>query len=67
MGFPMAGHLAKQDTRYGLQPHVSKAEAWVKEFGGKAAKTPRGSRLGRQHRILLCRQRRRPAQRRAGR
>ncbi|MDH0864936.1 NAD(P)-dependent oxidoreductase [Mitsuaria sp. GD03876] len=42
MGFPMAGHLAKagqQVTVYNRSP--AKAQAWVAEFGGQAAPTPR--------------------------
>jgi hypothetical protein len=41
MGFPMAGHLAlagHQVTVYNRS--APKREAWVKEFGGKAAATP---------------------------
>jgi len=42
MGFPMAGHLAKaghQVTVYNRK--AAKAHAWVAEFGGRAAATPR--------------------------
>ena len=42
MGYPMAGHLAKkgghQLTVYNR--NSAKAEAWVKEYGGKSAPTP---------------------------
>src|SRR6476646_3451114 len=42
MGYPMAGHLAKkgghQLTVYNR--NSAKAEAWVKEYGGKTAPTP---------------------------
>jgi 3-hydroxyisobutyrate dehydrogenase len=42
MGYPMAGHLAKKGghdlTVYNR--NGAKAEAWVKEYGGKAAPTP---------------------------
>ena len=42
MGYPMAGHLAKkgghQVTVYNR--NSAKAEAWVKEYGGKSAPTP---------------------------
>jgi 3-hydroxyisobutyrate dehydrogenase-like beta-hydroxyacid dehydrogenase len=42
MGYPMAGHLAKkgghQLTVYNR--NGAKAEAWVKEYGGKTAPTP---------------------------
>lgn len=42
MGFPMAGHLARAGhtvTVYNRTP--AKAEAWVAEFGGASAPTPR--------------------------
>lgn len=42
MGLPMAGHLAKaghQVTVYNR--NAQKAQAWVSEFGGRAAATPR--------------------------
>ena len=42
MGYPMAGHLARaghQVTVYNRTP--AKAQAWVQEFGGSAAPTPR--------------------------
>lgn len=42
MGFPMAGHLTRaghQVTVYNRSP--AKARAWVAEFGGHAAATPR--------------------------
>ena len=47
MGFPMAGHLAKaghQVTVYNRTP--AKAQAWVAEFGGRAAATPREAVAG---------------------
>jgi 3-hydroxyisobutyrate dehydrogenase/2-hydroxy-3-oxopropionate reductase len=47
MGFPMAGHLAKaghEVTVYNRSP--AKAQAWVAEFGGKAAATPREAAAG---------------------
>ena len=47
MGFPMAGHLARaghQVTVYNRTP--SKAQAWVTEFGGQAAATPREAAAG---------------------
>lgn len=42
MGYPMAGHLARaghQVTVYNRSP--AKAQAWVAEYGGAAAPTPR--------------------------
>jgi 3-hydroxyisobutyrate dehydrogenase/2-hydroxy-3-oxopropionate reductase len=47
MGFPMAGHLARaghQVTVYNRSP--AKAQAWVAEFGGRAAATPREAAAG---------------------
>ena len=47
MGFPMAGHLAKaghQVTVYNRT--ATKAQAWVAEFGGHAAPTPREAVTG---------------------
>ena len=53
MGFPMAGHLAKAGhsvTVYNRSP--AKAEAWVAEFGGKSAATPREAAAGVD--IVFC-------------
>ena len=53
MGFPMAGHLAKAGhsvTVYNRSP--AKAEAWVAEFGGKSAATPREAAAGAE--IVFC-------------
>ncbi len=47
MGFPMAGHLARaghQVTVYNRS--AAKAQAWVAEFGGRAAATPREAAAG---------------------
>jgi 3-hydroxyisobutyrate dehydrogenase len=47
MGYPMAGHLAKAGhsvTVYNRTP--AKAQAWVQEFGGRAAPTPREAASG---------------------
>lgn len=42
MGFPMAGHLANAGHQVTVYNRSSaKAEAWVDEFGGKSAPTPR--------------------------
>ena len=46
MGFPMAGHLARaghQVTVYNRS--AAKAQAWVQEFGGQSAATPREADL----------------------
>jgi 3-hydroxyisobutyrate dehydrogenase len=53
MGFPMAGHLARaghQVTVYNRT--ASKAQDWAKEFGGKAAATPREAAAGAE--IVFC-------------
>lgn len=53
MGYPMAGHLAKaghEVTVYNRSP--AKAEAWVAEFKGKSAPTPRAAAEGAQ--IVFC-------------
>ena len=47
MGYPMAGHLAQaghQVTVYNRT--AAKAQAWVAEFGGRAAATPREAASG---------------------
>ncbi|MBB5216073.1 NAD(P)-dependent oxidoreductase [Parapusillimonas granuli] len=42
MGFPMAGHLAKAGHSVTVYNRTyAKAEHWVQEFGGSAARTPR--------------------------
>ncbi|MCJ9710255.1 NAD(P)-binding domain-containing protein, partial [Bordetella hinzii] len=49
MGLPMAGHLARaghEVTVYNRSP--AKAQAWVQEFGGKSAATPRQAAQGAQ-------------------
>jgi 3-hydroxyisobutyrate dehydrogenase len=49
MGAPMAGHLARaghQVTVYNRS--AAKAQAWVKEYGGKSAATPREAAAGAQ-------------------
>ena len=41
MGYPMAGHLARAGHRVTVCNRTpAKAERWVREFGGSAAKTP---------------------------
>ena len=48
MGYPMAGHLARAShdvTVYNRTP--AKAEKWIKEYGGRAASTPREAAQGR--------------------
>ena len=49
MGLPMAGHLAKAGhdvTVYNRS--AQKAQAWIKEFGGRACATPREAAQGAQ-------------------
>jgi 3-hydroxyisobutyrate dehydrogenase len=49
MGAPMAGHLARaghQVTVYNRS--AAKAQAWIKEYGGKLAATPREAAAGAQ-------------------
>jgi len=53
MGFPMAGHLARaghEVTVYNRS--AEKAKAWVSEFGGHSAATPREAAAGAQ--IVFC-------------
>jgi 3-hydroxyisobutyrate dehydrogenase len=53
MGHPMAGHLARAGHRvtvYNRSP--AKAAAWVAEYGGRAAPTPREAAAGAQ--IVFC-------------
>jgi 3-hydroxyisobutyrate dehydrogenase len=55
MGYPMAGHLAKKGghevTVYNR--NTAKAEAWVKEYGGKLARTPEEA-AGSQDFVMMC-------------
>jgi len=54
MGLPMAGHLAKAGhdvTVYNRS--AQKAQAWVTEFGGRSAATPREAATGAQI-VLAC-------------
>jgi 3-hydroxyisobutyrate dehydrogenase len=53
MGHPMAGHLARaghQVTVYNRS--AAKAQAWVAEYGGQAAATPREAAAGAE--IVFC-------------
>ncbi|MBU1358514.1 MAG: NAD(P)-dependent oxidoreductase [Gammaproteobacteria bacterium] len=53
MGFPMAGHLARAGhtvTVYNRTP--AKSAAWVAEFGGRSAATPREA--ARDADVVLC-------------
>jgi 3-hydroxyisobutyrate dehydrogenase len=55
MGYPMAGHLKNKGghevTVYNRT--TAKAEAWAKEFGGKAAKTPEEAAAGQDF-VMMC-------------
>ncbi|MGM0544674.1 MAG: NAD(P)-dependent oxidoreductase [Pseudomonadota bacterium] len=54
MGYPMAGHLAKQGlTTRVYNRTASKAEAWVNDYGGSAHPTPREAASGADL-VLLC-------------
>jgi 3-hydroxyisobutyrate dehydrogenase len=54
MGYPMAGHLKNKGghevTVYNRT--AAKAEQWVKQFGGKSAKTPKEAAAG--HDFVMC-------------
>src|SRR3546814_10979189 len=53
MGFPMAGHLSRAGHRVTVYNRTaSKADAWVREFGGKAAATPKEAAKGDD--IVFC-------------
>ncbi len=53
MGFPMAGHLARAGHRVTVYNRsAAKAQAWVAEFGGQAAATPREAAQGAD--IVFC-------------
>jgi 3-hydroxyisobutyrate dehydrogenase len=54
MGYPMAGHLARaghQVTVYNR--NAAKAQAWVGEYGGSAAATPREAAAGAEF-VFAC-------------
>ena len=47
MGYPMAGHLAKKGHKVTVYNRTrAKAEAWVREFGGSLAATPKDAADG---------------------
>ncbi len=49
MGHPMAGHLARAGHHVTVYNRTaSKAQAWVKEYGGAAAATPQAAAAGAQ-------------------
>jgi 3-hydroxyisobutyrate dehydrogenase-like beta-hydroxyacid dehydrogenase len=55
MGYPMAGHLLKKGghdvTVYNRS--AAKAQAWAKEYGGKAAATPKEAAQGCEF-VMMC-------------
>src|SRR5262249_14870511 len=55
MGYPMAGHLKNKGghdvTVYNRTP--AKSEQWAKEFGGRAAATPKDAAAG-QDLVMMC-------------
>ncbi|MEL7463660.1 MAG: NAD(P)-dependent oxidoreductase [Pseudomonadota bacterium] len=54
MGYPMAGHLAKAGHEVTVYNRTaSKAEAWAKEHGGKAAPTPAEAAEGAEF-VFCC-------------
>lgn len=54
MGFPMAGHLAKAGHEVTVYNRTeAKAKAWVEEFGGASATTPREAAAG-AHIVFAC-------------
>jgi 2-hydroxy-3-oxopropionate reductase len=54
MGYPMAGHLAKAGLDVTVYNRTfSKAEQWVSEYGGRAARTPREAADGAEL-VLAC-------------
>ena len=49
MGYPMAGHLARAGHEVTVYNRTrAKADKWVKEYGGRAAATPREAAQGAQ-------------------
>ena len=49
MGYPMAGHLARAGHRVTVYNRTAKkADQWVDEYGGQAARTPREAAAGAQ-------------------
>ncbi|MGR3794814.1 NAD(P)-dependent oxidoreductase [Vannielia sp. SX4] len=54
MGYPMAGHLAKAGHEVTVYNRTfAKAEKWVAEHGGKAAKTPAEAAAGQDF-VMAC-------------
>ncbi len=54
MGAPMAGHLARAGHKVTVYNRsAAKAQAWVKEYGGSSAATPREAAAG-AHIVFAC-------------
>src|SRR3954469_7294667 len=54
MGFPMAGHLAAAGHEVTVYNRTAaKADAWVKQHGGKSAPTPAAAATGAEL-VLAC-------------
>ncbi|MDF1872592.1 NAD(P)-dependent oxidoreductase [Vannielia sp.] len=54
MGYPMAGHLVKAGHEVTVYNRTgAKAESWVSEYGGKAARTPAEAATGQDF-VMAC-------------
>lgn len=54
MGFPMAGHLQRSGFEVTVYNRTaSKADAWVAEYGGSSAPTPKAAAEGADY-VLIC-------------
>ncbi len=54
MGYPMASHLARAGHHVTVYNRTAKkADQWIEEFGGRAARTPREAAAGAQI-VLAC-------------
>jgi 3-hydroxyisobutyrate dehydrogenase len=54
MGYPMAGHLAAKGHEVTVYNRTAaKAEQWVKQHGGRAARSPRDAAAGAEF-VFLC-------------
>jgi 3-hydroxyisobutyrate dehydrogenase len=55
MGFPMAGHLKNKGGHEVsvYNRNAAKADAWVKQYGGKKASTPKEAASGQDF-VMMC-------------
>src|ERR671911_921421 len=54
MGYPMAGHLAAKGHEVTVYNRTAaKAEQWVKQHGGRSARSPREAAAGAEF-VFLC-------------